>query len=109
MNCEETREHLESCENCRLHVTVEARLRTLPVLEPPKGLGERIMRALPREVPLRRELLRLAVAAAALFAAVGAFFGAKLDRHEKVLNARAVAARSVEAAWDSLNGWRTAR
>lgn len=109
MNCDETREHLESCENCRLHVAVEARLRTLPVLEPPKGLSARILRALPKEVPMKRELLRLAAAASVLFAAVGSIFVAGLDRHEKVMNARAMAARSVEAAWDSLNGWRTAR
>ena len=25
MSCEETREHLESCEDCRLYVVVEAR------------------------------------------------------------------------------------
>ena len=109
MSCEETREHLEGCEDCRLHVVVEARLRTLPKLEPPKGLSARILRALPREVPLRREFLRLAVAAVALFAVVGGIFVAGLDRHEKVLNARAVAARSMEAAWDSLNAWRMVR
>jgi hypothetical protein len=27
-SCDETRDHLESCEDCRLHVVVEARMRT---------------------------------------------------------------------------------
>jgi hypothetical protein len=106
MTCEDTREHLESCEDCRLHVAVEARLRTLPVLDPPKGLVNRVLRALPREVPLRREILRLAAAAAVLFALAGSVFVAGLDRHEKVLSARAQAARSVAAALESLNAWR---
>jgi hypothetical protein len=109
MTCEETREHLESCEDCRLHVAVEARLRTLPILEPPKGLPARVLRALPREAPLRREILRLAAAAAVLFAVVGSMFVAGLDRHEKVVSARAQAARSVEAALETFNAWRTVR
>ena len=106
MTCDDTREHLESCEDCRLHVAVEARLRTLPVLDPPKRLVGRILRALPREVPLRREILRLAAAAAVLFAVAGTVFLAGLDRHEKVVSARAQAARSVAAAIESLNSWR---
>ena len=106
MTCEDTRDHLESCEDCRLHVAVEARLRTLPVLDPPKGLVNRVLRALPREVPLRREVLRLAAAAAVLFAVAGSVFLSGLDRHEKVVSARAQAARSVAAAIESLNPWR---
>jgi len=109
MTCEDTREHLESCEDCRLHVAVEARLRTLPVFDPPKGLVGRILRAMPREVPLRREILRLAAAAAVLFVVAGSVFVAGLDRHEKVVSARAQAARSVEAALETLNAWRTVR
>jgi len=67
-NCDDIREHLESCEECRLHVTVEARLRTQPVLEPPKGLLARVMRALPRSGPVRKEYARLAAAAGLLIA-----------------------------------------
>jgi hypothetical protein len=107
MSCDATREHLESCEDCRLHVAVEARLRTLPVLEPPKGLTARVMRALPRTMPLRREILRLATAAAVLFAITGSVFLAGLDRHAAVLSAKEQAARSVAAAMDTLNVWRT--
>lgn len=106
MTCEDTREHLEACEDCRLHVAVEARLRTLPVLDPPKGLVNRVLRALPREAPLRREILRLAAAAAVLFAIAGSVFVAGLDRNEKVVSARAQAARSVAAALETLNAWR---
>lgn len=107
MNCEESREHLESCEDCRMHVVVEARLRTLPVLEPPKGLAGRILRALPTAGPLRREVLRLASAAAALLLLVGGAFLAGLDRHAAVLSAREQAADSVKAAMGTLNAWRT--
>lgn len=106
MSCEETRDHLETCEDCRLHVAVEARLRTLPIQEPPKGLAARVLRALPREAPLRREFLRLAAAAAVLFAAVGSIFLAGIDRHEKVVAARERAERSVAAALETLNWWR---
>ena len=107
MNCDETREHLESCEDCRLHVVVEARLRTLPLHEPPKGMAERILRALPRSGPVRREVLRLTAAAAALLILVGGAFVAKLDQHAAVLSARETAARSVGAAMETLNAWRT--
>ena len=73
-NCDDVHEHLESCEDCRLHVVIEARLRTLPVLEPPKGLVARAMKALPRAVPVQREFFRLAAAAAILMGmSVGAF------------------------------------
>ncbi|HEX7899788.1 MAG TPA: hypothetical protein VF950_18610 [Planctomycetota bacterium] len=106
MTCEDTRDHLESCEDCRLHVAVEARLRTLPVLDPPKGLVSRVLRALPREAPLRREILRLAAAAAVLFAVAGSVFAFQLDRHERVVSAREQAARSVGAALETLNAWR---
>jgi hypothetical protein len=109
MNCETTREHLESCEDCRLHVAVEARLRSLPAQDPPKGLADRVMRALPRTAPLHREVLRLATAAAVLFAISGSVFMAGLDRHAAVVSAREQAARSVEAAMGTLNAWRTGR
>jgi hypothetical protein len=111
MNCEETREHLESCEDCRLHVAVEARLRTLPVLEPPQGLAARVMKALPRAVPVKREFLRLAAAAGILIALIAGAFGAQLDRHRKVDEARAKAGhalRAVTAMATNLGGelWR---
>ena len=67
-HCDDVHEHLESCEDCRLHVTVEARLRTQPVLEPPRGLLARVMRAIPRAGPVRREYVRLAAAAGLLVA-----------------------------------------
>ena len=107
MNCEETREHLESCEDCRLHVVVEARLRTLPVHAPPKGLADRILRALPRTGPLRREVWRLTAAAAALLILVGGAFAAGLDQHAAVLSAKEQAAGSIKAAMGTLNAWRT--
>jgi hypothetical protein len=89
MNCEATREHLEACEECRLHVAVEARLRTQPVLEPPRGLVARVMKALPRAAPVRREWVRLAAAAALLVALVGTVFAFGLDQNEAAVQARA--------------------
>jgi hypothetical protein len=89
MSCEETREHLESCEECRLWVAVEARLRTQPVLDVPAGFASRVMKALPRAVPVKREIFRLAAAAALLAALVGATFAAGLDRNEAAVRARA--------------------
>jgi hypothetical protein len=109
MNCEETREHLEACDECRLHVAVEARLRTQPVLEPPKGLVARVMKALPRTVPVRREVLRLAAAAAFLMIGALAVFKFDLDRHQAVVSAkdRAVETfRSAAAALDPAS-WRS--
>ena len=97
MSCEQTREHLESCEDCRLFVAVEARLRTQPVLEPPKGLGARVMKSLPRAVPVRREIFRLAAAAAILLGMISAFIGTGLDRHEKVEGLRQASAETIQA------------
>jgi len=107
MNCEEARDHLESCEACRLHVAVEARLRTQPVLDPPPGLVARVMRALPRTVPLGRELVRLAAAAAVLLALVGAVFLAGLDRHEAAVAAKAKGAEILQSTVSTLNSWRS--
>ncbi len=84
MGCEETRKHLEACEDCRLHVIVEARLRTQPVLDPPPGLAGRVMKALPRRTPVGGELARLAAAAALLLGLGIGIFAAGLDRHEAV-------------------------
>jgi hypothetical protein len=66
--CDDIRDHLDTCEECRLHVTVEARLRTQPVLEPPRGLLARVLRAIPRAGPVRKEYVRLAAAAGILVA-----------------------------------------
>lgn len=99
-NCEETREHLESCEDCRLHVSVEARLRTQPVLEPPRGLVARVMRALPRAVPLRREIFRLAAAAAILVALAGGAVLFRLDQNPRVSEVKPHLAR----AWQAVHG-----
>ena len=88
MNCEETREHLESCEDCRLHVTIEARLRSEPVLDPPKDLVGRVMRQIPRQAPVSREIVRIAAAAGFLVALAGFVFVAGLDQHEVVGQAR---------------------
>ena len=84
MNCEETREHLESCENCRLHVTIEARLRSEPVLEPPKGLVNRVMKRILRRTPISHEIARIAAAAGFLVAMAGVIFAMGLDQHESV-------------------------
>jgi hypothetical protein len=108
-NCEETREHLESCEDCRLHVSVEARLRTLPVLEPPRGLAERVMKALPRPASLRREFLRIAAAAAILVGLAVAALASRIDRHEKVRAARDRTVAAFQSAVDSFNEWRSPR
>lgn len=104
--CEETREHLESCEDCRLHVSVEARLRTQPVLEPPRGLVARVMRALPRAVPMRREILRLAAAAAILVSLAGSVLLFRLDESRAVTEVRphlTQAWRAVQGAVTDLN------
>lgn len=106
-NCEDVRDHLEGCDDCRLHVAVEARLRTQPVLEPPRGLADRVMKALPRAVPMRREVLRLAAAAAVLLAIVSGAFVAGLDRHETVVAAKERTVENVEAALSTLSAWRT--
>jgi hypothetical protein len=98
MNCEETREHLEGCEDCRLHITVEARLRTQPVLEPPRGLANRILRSLPRAVPMKREYARLAAAAAILVGLAAGIFAFGLDQHE----AMAAVKPPLEEAFDAV-------
>ncbi len=103
MDCEEVRGHLESCEECRLHVVVEARLRSQPVLEPPPGLVGRVMKSLPRRAPLWRESLRLAAAAAFLLALAAAASGLGLQDHEKVNEMKTVLAQPMNAAgaaWD---------
>jgi hypothetical protein len=66
------------------------------------------MKALPRAVSLRRELVRLAAAAAVLFALAAGVFVAGLDRHERVVEVKEKAARGVAAAWSTLNPWRNA-
>ena len=97
MNCENTREHLESCEECRLHVVVEARLRTQPVVEPPRGLLARAMKALPRTLPLRREWARLAAAAVLLVGLAAVVSGTGLYRHESMDGARSATERTLRA------------
>ena len=84
MNCEETRNHLDEYEDCRLHVTVEARLRSEPLLDPPTGLVHRVMKRLPRRTPVSREIARIAAAAGFLVAVAGIVFAAGLDQHESV-------------------------
>jgi hypothetical protein len=98
MNCEETREHLEACEDCRLHISVEARLRTQPVLEPPRGLAHRILRSLPRSVPMRREFARLAAAAAILVGLATGIFAFGLDQHEAMASVKP----EIEKAFDAV-------
>ncbi len=107
MNCDEAREHLESCGECRLHVAVEARLRTQPVLEPPPGLAARVMKALPRAVPLGREFARLAAAAAILLGLVGALFITGLDRHQAAMDARSQGAQILQSMVSTLNPLRS--
>jgi hypothetical protein len=105
-NCDETREHLETCEECRLHVIIEARLRTLPVLEPPKGLVDRAMKALPRKVPLQREFLRVAAAAVALIALTVGAYSAHLDQHHAVLSVKEKTAAALEGTAAMIDSWR---
>jgi hypothetical protein len=95
--CEDTREHLETCEDCRLHVSVEARLRTQPILEPPKGLVARVLRALPRAVPLRREILRLVAAASILVALAGGVIFFHLDQNPAVTEVKPHLAQAWQA------------
>jgi len=108
MNCEETREHLEGCDDCRLHVAVEARLRTQPVLDPPKGLVGRVMKALPRVVPVRREFFRVAAAAAVLMVGALAVFKFNLDDHRVVVSAKDKAVETFRSAAVALDpaSWR---
>jgi hypothetical protein len=103
MSCEELADHLESCEDCRLRVVVEARLRTQPVLEPPKGLAARVLRALPRRAPVIREFARLAAAASILMGLVIGALAMGLDRHEAVGRVKSEAARVIEATAEHLN------
>jgi len=105
-NCDDVRDHLESCEDCRLHVVVEARLRTLPVLEPPKGLVSRAMKALPRTVPMHREFFRLAAAAVILMGVTVGAFAAGLDETPPVLSVKARTAQAFQATSAVLSAWR---
>jgi len=106
-NCDDTRDHLETCEDCRLHVVVEARLRTLPVLEPPKGLVSRAMKALPRVVPLQRKFFRLAAAAAILMGLTVGAFAMKIDETEPYLSVKAKTTEAIESTSAVLNAWRS--
>ncbi|HZE97850.1 MAG TPA: hypothetical protein VE981_12555 [Planctomycetota bacterium] len=105
-NCDDIREHLESCEDCRLHVVIEARLRTQPVLEPPRGLVARAMKALPRRVPVKREFFRLAAAAAILMGLTVAVFAAKLDQTATALSMKAKTAEAFETTSAVISEWR---
>jgi hypothetical protein len=106
-SCDETRDHLEGCDDCRLHIVVEARMRTLPVLEPPKGLVERAMKALPRAVPLKREFFRLAAAAVMLIGLTVAALNAGLDQSEPVLTVKTRTAHALETTSALFNAWRS--
>jgi hypothetical protein len=106
-NCDDTREHLESCDDCRLHVVVEARMRTLPVLEPPKGLVDRAMKALPRAVPLKREFFRIAAAAVMLIGLTIAALQTGLDHSAPVETMKARTAHALETTSAIFNAWRS--
>jgi hypothetical protein len=106
-NCEDTRDHLEACEDCRLHVVVEARMRTLPVLEPPQGLVARAMKALPRVAPVKREFFRLAAAAALLIGLTVAALGAHLDETPAVASVKARTGQAIETTSAMFNAWRS--
>lgn len=105
-NCDDVREHLEDCEECRLYVAVEARLRSEPLREPPRGLVARAMKALPRAVPFHRELLRLAAAAALLLGLAAGFLASSLPSNERVLSVRTKAGDVLSSAVASVNAWR---
>lgn len=106
-SCDDVRDHLETCEDCRLHVVVEARLRTLPVLEPPKGLIERAMKALPRVAPVRREFFRLAAAAVMLIGLTIAAFNSGLEETHAVASVKARTGQAIETTSAVLNAWRS--
>ena len=106
-NCDEIRDHLEGCEDCRLHVVVEARMRTLPVLEPPKGLVDRAMKALPRLAPVKREFFRLAAAAALMIGLSIAALSVGLDRSGPVLSVKERTAQAIETTSAMFNAWRS--
>jgi len=106
-DCDETRDHLEACEDCRLHVVVEARMRTLPVLEPPQGLVERAMKALPRVAPVKREFFRLAAAAVMLVGLTVAALGARLDESPAVASVKARTGQAIETTSAMFNAWRS--
>jgi len=106
-NCEDIRDHLEGCEDCRLHIVVEARMRTLPVLEPPKGLVARAMKALPRGAPVKREFYRLAAAAALLIGLTVATLGARLDETPAVASVKARTGQAIETTSAMFNAWRS--
>jgi hypothetical protein len=106
-NCEDIRDHLEGCEDCRLHIVVEARMRTLPVLEPPKGLVARAMKALPRVAPVKREFYRLAAAAAQLIGLTVAALGARLDETPAVASVKARTGQAIETTSAMFNAWRS--
>ena len=103
MSCEETHEHLESCEECRLRVVVETRLRTQPVLEPPPGLVDRILRRLPGRPTLFREFVRLAAAAVVLVGLVAGVYALGLERHDKVVRVANQAQQTFKATTSALN------
>ncbi len=105
MSCTETREHLEGCDDCRLHVAVEARLRTEPILDPPKGLVGRVMRALPRTGPVRREIFRLAAAAILLISLTAATVLTGLDQHERLDAPRAAIEDTLDATRSTVTNW----
>ena len=106
-SCDETRDHLESCEDCRLRIVVEARMRTLPVLEPPKGLVDRAMKALPRVVPVKREFFRLAAAAVMLIGLTIAAISAGLDESAPVMSVKVRTAQALETTSAMFNAWRS--
>jgi hypothetical protein len=106
-SCEDIRDHLETCEDCRLHVVVEARLRTLPVFDPPKGLIERAMKALPRVAPVKREFFRLAAAAVMLIGLTIAAFNSGLDSTPAVASVKARTGQAIETTSAVFNTWRS--
>ena len=106
-NCDDARDHLETCEDCRLHVVVEARLRSLPVLEPPKGLVARAMKALPRTVPVKREFFRLAAAAAMLIGLTLGALRARLDETPAVASVKARTGQALESTSAVFNALRS--
>jgi hypothetical protein len=105
--CDETRDHLEACEDCRLHIVVEARMRTLPVLEPPKGLVERAMKALPRLAPVKREFFRIAAAAVMLIGLTVAALQSGLGESNTVVSVKARTGHAIETTSAMFNAWRS--
>jgi hypothetical protein len=82
-------------------------MRTLPVLEPPKGLVERAMKALPRMAPVKREFFRLAAAAVMLIGLTVAALQSGVGESSAVVSVKARTGQAIESTSAIFNAWRS--